>query len=236
MKICWHLAISALIVMTFWAAIAGAETRYVSDQLVVALREQPRQSAQSITYLKTDMAVKILEETGEYIKIQTEAGEIGYIKQNYLTPNTPKTAIIKQLQRENDRLTNKVKEIQRQIEAATSQGDKSQQELASQLAENNRQISDLENKFKTSQASLASINRAYQKLQKDAKGVIEITKERVELRATNQELTTAVTSLKDEVESLTMTGIIKWFLAGGGVLLLGWIIGKLSGGRRRSSF
>ena len=73
-------------------------------------------------------------------------------------------------------------------------------------------------------------------MQKDAKNVVNISEERNQLREANQELTIAVTSLEDEVEGLAMTGIIKWFLAGGGVLLLGWIIGKLSGGRRRSRF
>jgi SH3 domain protein len=236
MKRCWHLAVSALIVMTFWAAIAGAETRYVSDQLVVALREQPRQSAPSITYLKTDMAVKILEETGAYVKVQTKAGETGYIKQNYLTPNTPKSVIIKQLQRERDRLANKIEEMQRQVTTAASQGDKSQQELSAQLAASNKQVSALKKELEVSQATLTQTNRAYQTLQKDAKDVVNISEERKQLREANQELTIAVTNLEDEVESLAMTGIIKWFLAGGGVLFLGWIIGKLSSGRRRSRF
>ncbi len=236
MKNCWRLAISALIVTTFWAAIAGAETRYVSDQLVVALREQPRQSAQSITYLKTDMTVKVLEEIGEYIKVQTEAGEIGYIKQNYLTQKTPKATIIKQLQRERDRLANKIEEMQRQAATATSRGDKSQQESSSQLAESNKQVSALQKELAVSQATLTQTTRAYQTLQKDAKDVVNISEERNRLRKTNQELTIVITSLEDEVEGLAMAGIIKWFLAGGGVLFLGWIIGKLSGSRRRSRF
>ena len=82
MKNCWRFAIPTLIVLTCLAATVEAETRYISDQLVVSLREQPQKGAQLITYLKTGMAVEILEEDGEYIKVQTEAGEIGYIKQN----------------------------------------------------------------------------------------------------------------------------------------------------------
>ena len=236
MKICLHHVVSVLIVMTCWTASAGAETRYISDQLVVSLREQPQSGAQPITHLKTDMAVEILEESGAYIKVQTEAGEIGYIKQNYLTATTPKSAIIKQLQRERDRLADKVSGMQQQLSATSSQREKSQQELATQLTESQKQINELQKKLDASQAILTRTSQDYQTLQKDAKAVVEITQERDQLRETNQELTTTVTDLEGEVEDLTMTGIIKWFLAGAGVLVLGWLIGKFSGNRRRSRF
>ena len=236
MRNCWRHMVSVLIVMICWTASAGAETRYISDQLVVSLREQPRPGAQSITHLKTDMAVEILEESGEYIKVQTEAGEIGYIKQHYLTATTPKPAIIKQLQRERDRLADKASGMQQQLAATSSQSDKSQKELATQLAENQKQINELQEKLEASQAILTRTSQDYQTLQKDAKAVVEITQERNQLRETNQELTTTITDLKDKVEDLTITGIIKWFLAGAGVLVLGWMIGKFSGSRRRARF
>ncbi len=236
MKSWWRLTISTLIVLTCWAASAGAETRYISDQLVVALREQPQNNAEPITYLKTDMAVKILEEAGEFIKVQTEAGEIGYIKPNYLTATTPKTEIVKQLQRERDRLAAKAGELQEELTTAASQGSKSQQEIATQLTESQSQASELQRKLEESQAILTRTSQDYQTLQKDSKAVVEITQERDQLRLTNQELTTAIVNLESEVKDLTMTGIIKWFLAGAGVLTLGWMIGKFSGNHRRSRF
>ena len=95
---------------------ANAETRYISDQLVVSLREQPQKGAQSITYLKTDMAVEVLEEDGEYIKVQTEAGEVGYIKQNYLTTKTPRSAIIKQLQQERSLSLDAIRQVLRDFD------------------------------------------------------------------------------------------------------------------------
>jgi len=232
--------VSVLIGLICWVAVAGAETLYISDQLVVSLREQPQAGAQSVTHLKTDMAVNTLEEAGEYIKVQTKAGEIGYIKRNYLTADTPKAEVVKQLQRERDRLTAKAVELQQQVEqqvaTATSQRQESQQELATQLTESQKQVNELQEKLKESQATLTRTSQDYQALQKDAKAVVEIAQERDQLRATNQELSSAVVDLESEVEGLTMTGIIKWFLAGAGVLALGWLIGKFSGNRRRSRF
>ncbi len=235
MKNCWHLAISTLFVMACWTTIAGAETRYISDQLVVSLRDQPQRGTQAITHLKTDMAVEILEEAGDYIKVQTKAGEIGYIKQNYLTPKTPKTKVIEQLKRDRDRLASKVDTLQQQVDSATSKSKESQQGLATQLTESQKLVSVLQKQLKNSQETLAQIDHDYQTLQKNAKGVIAITRERDQLRKTNLELTTAVANLEEEIDSLVMFAVLKWFFAGAGVLLLGWIIGK-SSSRRRSRF
>jgi SH3 domain protein len=236
MKNCWRIAGSVLVVLSFWAAAALAETRYISDQLIVSLREKPQGGAQSITYLKTDTPVEVLEETGDFLKVKTQAGETGYIQKNYLTAETPRSVTIKQLQQERDRLTDKVEELKRQIATAASRGDQSQQELVAQLTESNEQASQLQKSLEESQAALTRTSQEFQTLQNDAKEVVTITSERDQLRQTNQELTTAVAKLEQEVKDLTVSGLIKWFLAGAAVLLIGWIIGKYSGGRRRSRF
>ena len=87
-----------------------------------------------------------------------------------------------------------------------------------------------------SQAELKQTRQDYQALQNDAKEVIAITAERDQLRKTNQELSAKNIALDKEMGSLTRTAVIKWFLAGAGVLFFGWLIGKPSGKRRRGSF
>lgn len=233
MKSFWRLAGSLLIVLTCWTATVWAETRYISDQLVVSLREQPQKGAATITYLKTDMSVEVLEEAGEYTKVQTKAGEIGYIHRKYLTAATPKKAIIKKLQQERDRLATKTGEMKKQAATATSQSNKSQQELATQLDDVRKQVKDLQKALASSQADLKQTSQSYQALQNDANNITAIIQERDQLRKTNHELSTAITSLDEEVGELTKTWVIKWFLAGAGVLFFGWIIGKASGNRRR---
>jgi SH3 domain protein len=233
MKSFWRLAGSLLIVLTCWTATVWAETRYISDQLVVSLREQPQKGAATITYLKTDMSVEVLEEAGEYTKVQTTAGEIGYIQRKYLTAATPKKAIIKKLQQERDRLATKTGEMEKQAATATSQSNKSQQELATQLDDVRKQVKALQNALAKSQADLKQTSQSYQALQNDANNITAIIQERDQLRKTNHELSTAITSLDEEVGELTKTGVIKWFLAGAGVLFFGWVIGKASGNRRR---
>ena len=236
MRKCWRIAGSVLIVLTFWTAAVCAETRYISDQLIVSLRDKPQAGAQSVTYLRTDSPVEVLEETGDFLKVKTREGETGYIQKNYLTAEIPRTVIIKQLQQERDRLTEKVETLKQQVATAVSQGDQSQQELVAQLTACNELVSQLQKDLEESQAALTRTSQEFQALQSDSKEVVAITNERDQLRKANQALTATAAKLEDEVKALTISGLIKWFLAGAGVLLIGWIIGKYSGGRRRSRF
>lgn len=236
MQSSWRLTSSILIILLCAISTSWAETRYVSDQLVVSLREQPQNNSATVVYLKTDAAVEVLEVVGEFIKARTKEGEIGYLPQKYLTSTTPKTITIDKLRQERDRLAAKVKEIQEQAASTTSQSSRSQQELAAQVSDLNQEISVLKEKLIQSQAELKKTIQDYTALQNDAKEVIAITAERDQLLKTNQQLSAEKVALDQEVASLTRTGVIKWFLAGAGVLLFGWIIGKASRSRRRSMF
>jgi len=236
MKTPLRLTSSVLFILLCSISTSWAETRYVSDQLVVSLREQPQNNASPIIYLKTDMSVEVLEEVGEYFKVRSKKGETGYVLQKYLTTATPKASTINKLQKERDQLAGKIKEIRQQAASTTSQSNQSQQELALQLIDLRENNAALQDKWVKSQAELKQVRQDYQALQNDAKGVIAITAERDQLRKTNQDLSAKNIALDEEVGSLARTGVIKWFLAGAGVLFFGWLIGKASRNRRRSSF
>ena len=182
------------------------------------------------------MSVEVLEEVGEYFKVRSKKGETGYVLQNYLTKATPKSTLINKLQKERDQLAGKIKEIRQQAASTTSQSSKSQQELALQLIDLRENNTALQKKSLLSQAELKQVRQDYQALQNDAKEIIAITAERDQLRKTNQELSANNIALDEQMSSLTRTAVIKWFLAGAGVLFFGWLIGKTSGKRRRSSF
>jgi SH3 domain protein len=236
MKTSWRLTSSILLILICSISTSWAEIRYVSDQLVVSLREQPQKNSSPVTYLRTDMSVEVLEEAGEYFKVRSKKGETGYTLKKYLTTATPKSTIINKLQKERDQLAGKIEEIRKQAASTTSQSDKSQQELALQLIDLRENNTALQEKWVQSQAELKKSRQEYQALQNNAKEIIAITTERDQLLKTNQELSAKNIALDEEMSSLAITAVIKWFLAGAGVLFFGWVIGKASGGRRRSSF
>lgn len=236
MKTSWKLTSVIILILACSISTSWAEKRYVSDQLVVSLREKPQDNSSPVTYLRTDMSVEVLEETGDYFKVRSEKGEMGYTLKKYLTTATPKPAIIDKLRKERDQLAKKIEQIRQQAASSTSQSDKSQQELALQLSDLQEDKAALQKKLEQSQAELKQTRRDYQALQNDAKEVMAITAERDQLRTINQELSAKNIALDQEAGALVRTGAIKWFLAGAGVLFFGWIIGKASRNRRRSSF
>lgn len=222
MKVFWRLAVPAIVMLACSITTAWAEIRYISDQLVVSLREQPLDNAASITYLRTDAPVEILEEAGTYLKVRTRDGKTGFIKSNYLSQSTPKSTVIQQLEKERDRLAGKLVELEQQVSSS-----------ASRSGQVESQVGDLQKQLNQSQADLARTRKDYQALQKSAKNVVAITTDRDRLQKTNQELSATVSRLEEDQAALMQTGAIKWFLAGGGILFLGWLLGKISRSNRR---
>jgi SH3 domain protein len=214
---------------------AWAETRYISDQLVVSLREQPQNGSETIVYLKTDTPVEVLEVGEQYIHVKTTNGEVGYIQKSYLTEETPKATVISRLTRENEGLKERIRELEKQYREAFSKGDEAQKKILSELEDARLQIAKLDKALLKSETELAERTQAYEALKKNAENIIEITAERDQLRLSHAELTTAVTSLDEERKELLKKETIQWFLTGAGVLFLGWVIGKFSRSRRKSS-
>ena len=221
--------------LLFNVTAAWAETRYISDQLVVSLREQPQDGSETIVYLKTDTPVEVLEVGEQYIQVKTKNGEVGYIQKSYLTEKIPKATVISRLTRENEGLKERVQELEKQYREAFSKGDEAQKKILSELEDARLQIAKLDKALLKSETELAERTQAYEALKKNSENIIDITAERDRLRLSHEELTTAVTSLDEERKELLKKETIQWFLTGAGVLFLGWVIGKFSRSRRKSS-
>jgi SH3 domain protein len=203
-------------------ATASAATQYVSDQLVLSLRETADPQSTVIGHLKTDDAVEVQSESGEFAKVSTEAGT-GYLLKQYLTATPPKQLTINRLQHE-------VANLRAELESYTTGAEGQQQELG-QLRQTNRQLqADLEQ----AKSDLSGIQEKYDRVLADSKDLLSIIQERDQLRETSKQVASEISALRDENESLLTTGIIKWFLAGAGTLFFGWILGKLSRKKHRA--
>jgi SH3 domain protein len=212
-----------------------AATSYVTDRLVVSLRERPQDNAEVITYLKTDDALELLEDLGEFAKVQTPTGEVGYVQQQYLTDAPPKIETIQRLQNKSDHLAARVKDLEERAAMSTSQIEQDRQRLSTELQVVREEAAELQKQFEQSQAELNKVSKDYQTLLRDSENVLAMSTERDHLQQESQELQTRLADIEEDRDALLKKGAIKWFLTGSGVLLLGWIIGKMSGSRRRSS-
>lgn len=103
----------ALLVLV-WVAVglAHADRRYVSDSLIVTLREAPRKDGMALRKLGTGTPVEVLEESGRYLRVRTEEGEEGWVGKQYISSEVPKPIIIAGLRKEIDLLKARIKEFE----------------------------------------------------------------------------------------------------------------------------
>ncbi len=194
------------------STLSFADTRYISDTLVVTVRAQPGNGEQILDTVRTGTPLEVLEELKNYLRVRTPKGVEGYVRSQYVSAEVPKAEQIKQLKTANSQLQKKIAEL-------TTRLNNSSKEAASLTAVSQE---------------LSRVKADYQALQKASANVLQITRERDQLQQENSNLTERMQRLKEESSLYLRTGVIKWFLAGAGVLFFGWILGKLSRKKKRN--
>jgi SH3 domain protein len=193
---------------------AVADTRYVADQLVITLREGMGNEYRVLRTLRTDTPMEVLEEQGRYLRVRLEDGTEGYVLKQYISPQRPKSQQIEELEAEVERLTSRIEEyadVVAEAEQARAEAEGLEEQLharTEELAEI-RELSD----------NALMLDQERKRLQS-------------ELGAALEELE----KLQKENRTMLSTASVKWFLAGGGTLLVGWIMGKLSRKKKRRDF
>ncbi len=204
------------------AGSVQAETRYVSDQVLITLRRGPGTEYKILKNLKTGTPLEVLEEGETWFMVRHQDGTEGYVLSQYLTGELPKTIVIARLQKEKERLQSRIAELGTRAQNWTSEKEELQ-----------RQISDIQQAFKKEKSERVTVSRDFKNLQEAAKNVSDLLAERERLKAENEKFASELLQLREENEKLLRKAIIKWFLAGGGVLLVGWLMGKSSRTKKR---
>ncbi|HKL49476.1 MAG TPA: TIGR04211 family SH3 domain-containing protein [Desulfuromonadales bacterium] len=209
-------------------ADSQAETQYISDRLIVSVRDSPREQYTPLASLASNQPVEVLGKEGRFVHVRTEKGVEGYIPEQYLTDETPSPILVRRLKAE-------IARYERQVATLKDQLQEEQGDLAAQLQSERKKVrqlqkelADAKSNLKTVEEELASTRQSYEQLQEDAEQVVEITRERDRLRSEVDDMQEEIVALEQENDTLLRTGAIKWFLAGGGVFLVGWILGKVS--------
>ncbi|MCP3176065.1 TIGR04211 family SH3 domain-containing protein [Desulfuromonas sp. KJ2020] len=229
-----NVAVMAFLVLLTLPLAAAAETRYVSDQLVVTLRQQPADQAEVIATMRTDTPLEILAEEGRYLQVRIPSGEKGYVLSQYVTSELPKPLIIARLQKELAGLQQKLAAAQKAREAAINELQNIQATLAEESRTTEQQVTELQTALDQTRRELQEATERYDTLLANSREVVNITNARNQLEEDNARLNTEIETIRQENKKLLTTGMIQWFLAGGGVFLIGWLVGKLS--RKRRSF
>jgi len=207
---------------------AAAETRYVSDQLVITLRQGKGTDYKILKTLKTGTPVVVLEDGSTYLKVRTADGTEGYVLTQYITTDPPKALLVNELKRDNSELKKTKNNLQSQLE-------ESQAKYVREFSQLNKKAAAVSQDLQQTKEREATITEKYNTLVAESEDIIQTTKERDQFRQANKKLQAEVKELRAKNKKISDSRMIKWFLAGGGVFLLGWLIGKISR-KRRSRF
>ena len=201
-------------------ASASAATLYISDQLTVPLRRGPSNSHRIIhAGLPAGMALEVLGEdrAAGFTQVRTPNGTEGWVPTQYLV-NQPAAK---------DRLAAANKRVET-LEAQLKQLKETYQEARGARSEVEGRASDLTKQTEKLQAELAEIRRV-------SATSIANYQENKQLKTENQSLSTQVAQLTERVKQLERNATLKWFLAGGALVLVGLILGALIKSRPKRS-
>ncbi len=225
-----------IIIISLFPLASSARTGYVSDMLLLTFRQGPGNSYAVEKTLMSNTQVLILEEKNGFYKVELESKEVGWVDKNFIIFTLPKTLMINKLEKENKNLSNKIIELQSSVGAL--------QDKLSSIEQNDSQTKEeleislkkaLDEKNKTINM-LSNTQEEYDTLTRQSRNVQKIIKENKILKEQTQTLSGELEIIKEKSKNLFKTGMIKWFLTGSGVLLLGWIIGQsVSSKKQRSS-
>lgn len=214
-------------------AVQAADTRYVTDQLVITLRDAADANAKILATLRTDAALEVLQDDGRYLKVRTADGQEGYVLSQYITRDTPKPVVVAGLEKTVGQLKAKQAALAKEKDDLAAQLAAARTSQGGQLQALQQQHDRLAEELTRTQGALKEESARYQALATSAKNVVETVKERDELRSANSDLSAEAARLREENSQMLRTGMIRWFLAGAGVFFFGWLAGKVSRRKRR---
>jgi SH3 domain protein len=192
-----------------------AETMYVSDILKLTLRSGPSTENKILAVIESGQMLDIVKSGKEWSQAQLPNGKEGWVLSRYLTPDETNNIKLERLEAKHKNLM---------IQAA---------EL---LEENNRL--EAENKrvsteFNTNQEQLVKTKADYEALKTEAAEFLTLKTNYKRVASQLAEQTAKAKQLEEELSSLEMNTYIKWFLAGSGVLIVGFLIGFSTKRQRR---
>lgn len=203
-------------------ASAFAATMYISDQLTVPLRRGPSNNHKIINAaLPSGLALEVLGEDGNtgFTRVRTPNGTEGWVPTQYLVSQP----IAK------ERLAAATKRIET-LEAQLKSTRENYQDVRGERSEIQGRAADLAKENERLQNELAEIRRV-------SATAIAQYEENNQLKADNASLQTQVTQLSEQVRSLERNAMLRWFLAGGGLVLVGLALGAWIKSRpKRSSW
>ena len=223
----------ALVLILLMLTSVQARTAYVSDMLILTFREGPGTSYPVLKTLKSNTVLNVLEEDQGYFKVELESGEQGWVDKQFVIFEPPKALELEQLEKEKAALEKQLAGVKETADQLRAQLNSRTDETAGELAALNEQSQKIEQENKRLTRELEESRKNFETLEAASQDVVATLDANRALTAKNKQLSQALKQAETQNSRLFKTGMIKWFLAGVGVLLLGWLIGLMLSSKRR---
>ncbi|MEJ2099182.1 MAG: TIGR04211 family SH3 domain-containing protein [Desulfobacterales bacterium] len=211
---CFRLC-GLLLLLSLFAAAANAETMYVADMLKLTLRTGPSIENKILAVIESGQQLELLKAGEEWSQVQLPNGQEGWVLSRYLTPDEPSNVKLERLQAQHKNLIAQAAELLEENKMLKSENEK----LRAEFEANQKEMVQARNDYETLKAESAEFLTLKSKY---TAAVSQLT-----------EQTDKAKKLEEQLAQLEMNTYIKWFLAGSGVLIVGFIIGFSTKRQRR---
>jgi SH3 domain protein len=207
MKIFTKIAVLVLMGVLFTAFTSAAETRYVTNNLVITLRTGPGSDRKIVAQPRAGTPLEIINPGDDYTEVKTPGGTQGWVLTRYLTPKVPAAVVLAGLQKQHARVVEKYEALKQQA----NQLDTTSKGLSGDLT--------------ATQSALEKLTAEHEALKRESQGFLKLkakyqksVKEATEVRA-------RADKVDKELQQLYSSELNTGLLYGGGLIVLGFIVG-----------
>jgi SH3 domain protein len=219
-----NLLTLALCSLCLNAVSAAAQTRYVSDELVITFRTGPGSQFAITRNLTSGARVEVLEAQSDpegFSRVRLQDGTEGWVLTRYLQSEPTATQQLTAAKRSLEEASQRADQLEQRVKDLEAElGTKSQA-----LAESETKVGDLNSDLADIRSKSAS--------------AIETSEENAELKKRLAELSSASDATRMELDQLRRRERQNWFIIGAAVLFGGVVIGLVAPSlrpKRRSSW
>lgn len=228
--------------LLFWTGAAVAlDVRYVSDVLVVTMRAGKGDEHPMLRSLRSGTPVEVIEENGEFMKVKTREGEVGWVRKRYFISTPPVAAVNAGLEAEVERLKAELEKSRLQQGDPGNGRTDVRREPSETTAEMEEIIRGQKEEIQKLKIELEGAREEYRSLLSHSGQTADLVRQSKtagdtigRLEQENRQLSRRNGDLVKENQRLFRFGVIRWFVAGSIVLLAGLIMGRIS--RKKSYY
>lgn len=192
-----------------------AATYYIRPTAEIPLRRGQGSDYKILAIVENGTPVEILEDADPWAKVVTDTGKEGWILKRFLTQDPPLQNQLEQLSQRNQEQLEELTELRQQFSSLTALHEEKEQELSTTLS------------------TLQNTALAYEQLKQDTADVISIKENLTKSMAKTATLEHQLEITQAENSRLKASNNIRWFLAGGGTLIFGCLVGMFFSRSRR---